>query len=169
MNIMSFAFFRTPAALRLVHILWLLAFVLIFLSGCYTSLESYRVGSSLNERQISKIKPGQTHKEEVLQWFGPPIAIARWGKIMRFPAPDMERKGFVEQEASTFFELFNSKHSLGDKHIIYYYYDMKSSRRFSAIIVPVFIGSASTKKNELWILIDTHNGLVLDTHYQKSH
>ncbi len=169
MNIIRFSFYRTLAILRLVHILWLLALVLIFLSGCYSSQVNYRAGSSLNERQVRKIKPGQTHKEEVLQWFGPPIAIARWGKIMRFPAPDMQRKGFVEQEASTFFELFNSKHSLGDKHIIYYYYDIQSSKSYNMVIMPVLIGSGSTKKNELWILIDTHNGLVLDTHYQKTH
>jgi len=48
----------------------LLLTVILFLGGCL--LGNVKEGLNISEDLISRIKPGETTKKEIIEWFGPP-------------------------------------------------------------------------------------------------
>jgi hypothetical protein len=44
--------------------------VILFLGGCL--LGNVKEGPKISEEMISRIKPGETTKKEIIDWFGPP-------------------------------------------------------------------------------------------------
>jgi hypothetical protein len=48
----------------------LLLTVILFLGGCL--LGNVKEGPNISEDLISRIKPGETTKKEIIEWFGPP-------------------------------------------------------------------------------------------------
>ena len=83
---------------------------------------SYEVGEPFGEDQIKKIQPGKTTRQEILEMFGPPVAVAKKGKVMKIPSLGQRKEGSEEIDSDTFFELFSTTHELTANHIIYYYY-----------------------------------------------
>jgi hypothetical protein len=105
-----------------------------------------KVDAPLEEDFVKEIRSGKTTKEEVLDLFGPPTAIARKGKVMTLPPPGHLKAGFIEVDSETFFEPFSLKFENTDEHIVYYYYH------------PTVWGSES----RLWLYINETNGIVED-------
>lgn len=105
-----------------------------------------KIDTPLEEDSVKEIKPWATTKEEILDLFGPPTAIARKGKVMTFPPPGYLKAGFVEVDSETFFVPFSLKFKNTDGHIVYYYYH------------PTVWGSES----RLWLYINETNGIVED-------
>ena len=105
-----------------------------------------KVDVPLEKDFVDEIKPWVTTKEEILNLFGPPTAIARKGKVMTLPPPGHLKAGFVEVDSETFFEPFSLKFENTDEHIVYYYYH------------PTVWGSES----RLWLYINETNGIVED-------
>lgn len=143
------------------------ALLALISSGCIFG-SRYRTEAPFTETQIRKITPGTTTKQEILDWFGPPIAVARSGEVMKIPAPGPLKEGSQDVQADTFFELFSSKHSLTEQHIIYYYYD--SEMKGTEVLVLFFAGivKARVAENKLWLLIDDRTGMIVDYIFKKA-
>ena len=105
-----------------------------------------KIDTPLEEDFVKEIRSGETTKEEILDLFGPPTAIARKGKVMTLPPPGQLKAGFIEVDSETFFEPFSLKFKNMEEHIIYYYYH------------PTVWGSES----RLWLYINETNGIVED-------
>ena len=124
------------------------------LTGCL-----YASGSNIQEKTFSKtgvkkIEPGKTTKEDILKWFGPPLAIARKG--------DEDKIMTVENvRADTFLELFSAKRPLTENDVVYYYRNVETSVSGGAILFAVVSESRSATA-KLWVLIDYRNGIVED-------
>ena len=80
----------------------------MLLGGCGIMGTKYKGEESFNEDQISKILPMKTTKQEILLWFGPPLSIARKGKVMKIPSPDIQKSSSYEVHSDIFFELFSA-------------------------------------------------------------
>jgi hypothetical protein len=44
--------------------------IILFLGGCL--LGNVKEGPTISEEMLSRIKPGETTKKEIIEWFGPP-------------------------------------------------------------------------------------------------
>ena len=112
--------------------------------------------------QIENIQPGKTTRPEILQWFGPPAAIARRdGKfISRIPANEEDSE---EISSQAFFGKFSQTNMIGKNHMIYYYihrFGTIKARAFQVNPVEPFI-------DKLWILINQESGRVEDYVFMK--
>lgn len=144
----------------------ILAWVLNCASGCAVMTSKEIIYKPFNEAQIKEIRKGITKKSEILDWFGPPVSIARKGAIMPVPSPEPEEEGSIEIASETFFDLFSSKHQMTENHIIYYYYSYGKS---GLTISPLYIlstGTISSDINKLWILINEKTGTAEDYIYR---
>ena len=115
----------------------------------------------LHEDQIKMILPGKTTKQEILLWFGPPLAIAKKGKVMKIPPPAGGEECPNEVRSETFLELFSSKHELTGYHRVYYYHYAEAETE------PVYFAYADRAEKKLvitklWILINQQTGIVED-------
>ena len=120
----------------------------VFFSGTDTTRETF------SKAAVKKIEPGKTTKDDILKWFGPPVAIARKGEEDKIISVENVR-------ADTFLELFSAKRTLTEHDIVYYYRSVKSSK--SGVLV-VFAAGENTRSStaKLWVLIDDRNGIVED-------
>lgn len=144
-----------------------IAIIAFIVSGCMFGSGSFRTGEPFQEKQIKQIAPGTTTKQQLLDWFGPPAAVARKGAVLKLPGSDSGKMDYQDVRADTFFELFSSKHALTDHHIVYYYLftEVKSTQA-----VVVFAGKVDNqlKTDRLWILIDDDTGSVVDYIFRRA-
>ncbi len=141
--------------------------VALISSGCMIGKGSFLTGDPLPEKQVKQIVPGMTTKQQILDWFGPPLAVARKGAIMKIPSLGPKKTEYQDVQADSFLELFSSKYALTERHIVYYYpaTDIKSSETLF-----VFLDTIDHKvvTDRLWILIDDGTGIVVDYVYRKA-
>ena len=132
-------------------IVWLLGSVV--LSGC-AFIGRSEEENSFTKADIKKIEPGRTTREEILNWLGPPLAIAKKGEEDKIVPLENVR-------AATFLELFATKHILTEYDVIYYYRNVETTG--SAVLV-IAVASETSKKatTKLWVLIDSRSGIVED-------
>ena len=125
-----------------------------YLSGCIYVTKT--TGEQLfTKAQAEKIERGKTTKAEVLQWFGPPVAIVRKNE------GGQELKGEEDIRPETFLELFSGKHRISQDHVVYYYRNLGRGGAMIGIVVAG--GTQEWKTRErLWILINEKNGIVED-------
>lgn len=128
-------------------------FASIVLSGCMYATATFKEDSFVNA-DIKKIEPGRTTKEEILKWFGPPLAIAKKGEEDKIIPLENVR-------VATFLELFATKHILTETDIIYYYRNVDIETKTGAVLL-VISESKRSAATKLWILIDTRSGIVED-------
>ena len=121
----------------------------------------YKGEESFHEDQIKMILPGKSTKQEILLWFGPPLAIARKGKVMKLPPPAGGEEHPDEVRWETFLRLFSPKHELTSFHSIYYYHYAESE---TEPVYFVYADRAEKKLviDKLWILINQQTGIVED-------
>jgi hypothetical protein len=137
-------------------------------SGCMIVSEKFQTGESFQKKQITEIKPGTTTKQQILDWFGPPAAVARQGSALKIPGTGSGKAGNQDvQFSDTFFELFSAKNTLTEHHIVYYY---PATEIRSTQVLVVFAGTADKKvsTDRLWILIDDRTGIVVDYIFRKA-
>ncbi len=139
------------------------AWVLFSLSlcGCYMG-ERYIAGEPFSEKALSGLEQGTMTKQDVLQWFGPPSAVARRGSTMTFPPAGIRNEGWEDIRSDAFFELFPAKAGNADGRVIYYYYAPRVTMNgvFSILIAGGFTRRVVT--DELWLLIDERTGKIED-------
>ncbi len=122
---------------------------------------SYEVGEPFGEDQIKKIQPGKTTRQEILEMFGPPVAVARKGKVMKIPPQWLRKEGSQEIDSDTFFELFSTTHELTENHIIYYYYYSEETG-MTGMVLFAALGKGELGVDKLWILVNGETGIVED-------
>ena len=123
------------------------------LSGCvYVSGSDTR--QSFAAENVRRIEPGATTKRQILDWFGPPAAIARQGQGDRI-IPGLK------VQADTFLEIFSARHTLNESDIVYYYRNISLETQGGVVVFAVHT-SRSLQRQELWILIDDKTGTVRD-------
>ena len=137
------------------------ALMVMLVSGCVVMGHDAEVGESLRDKDLKKIQLGQTTKQEILEMFGPPLAIARKGKILKLPRAGERKAGSEEIQSEIFFELFSTKYTLNPEHIIYYYFSTEVSGVGGFFL---FVGKTSAELNvdKLWILINEKTAVVED-------
>jgi hypothetical protein len=140
--------------------------IAIIASGCLQT-GKFQTGESFQEKQIAQVKPGTTTKQQILDWFGPPAAMARQNSAQKIPAMGSEKAGNQDVHVDTFLELFSSKNTLTEHHIVYYY--TATEIRSSAVwAVFVITGDKKISTDRLWLLIDDRTGTVVDSIFRKA-
>ncbi len=140
-----------------IWIAW--AFFSLGLGGCYVG-ERYVTGEPFSEQALTGLEQGTLTRQDVLQWFGPPVAVARRGSTMTYPPAGIRNEGWEDIESDTFFELFSASAGHADGWVIYYY---RAPRVTMNGAVSILIAGGYTRRivtDELWLLIDERTGAV---------
>ena len=145
------------------------AFILISLSGCcaipYPIKEDLE--TAIDKEELENIERGKTTSLEVIEWLGPPDAIARAGTTMKVPPLGPRKEGSLDVKYKDFLDLFSEKHTLTKKHIVYYY-ETSAFHAVGAVMVSIYGGGSGPISplrlmvSRLWILVDTETGHVVD-------
>lgn len=126
--------------------------------GCLIASVEYDF--TFDEEEIERIHLGKTTKEEILDWFGPPNAMATKGKIFQFASSSADSKAEpISNEILS--ELFSGKHQLANHHSVYFY-----STSGISVFKGLFIEDTSPDINKLWVLVNQESGLVEDYVYR---
>ena len=93
--------------------------------------------------------------------FGPPLRIVRRGEVLKVPSTTQGKMGWEEIQSETYFQLFSTKNTLTNEHIIYYYFSTEKSGIRGMFL---FVGKESTDINvdQLWFLINEKTAIVED-------
>lgn len=126
------------------------------LSGKYVTEEPFR------GEQVKQIRNYYTAKADILGWFGPPVAIARQGAVLKVPPPGPVKRGSREVPAEQFFKLFAENRVLTGDHIVYYYQDSSLHWADIVFLYGVFPTTPSMGVTKLWVLINEKTGIVED-------
>jgi len=160
-NLMMFNIKKMKWTLQQIILSPFYVLLVLLISGCFVMGHDFKVGESLSDKDLEKIQPGRTTKQEVLEMFGPPLGIARRGKVLKVPSAIQGKMGWEEIQSETFFELFSTKHTLTNQHIIYYYFSTEASGIGGIFL---FFGKESTDihVDKLWFLINEQTAIVED-------
>lgn len=151
----------TRAALPLIAVAALAA---LCMCGCFVARENVLADEALPGEHIRRIRRGATTRQEILERFGPPVAVARPGTTMVHPPAGPVKRGRADVPSETFFELFSTGRSLRGTEIVYYY-DSSRLKATGVLIVPLVGGgfhNSETVVERLWLLIDDGTGIVED-------
>ncbi len=149
------------AALLLLAVAALAA---LCLCGCFVARENVLADEALPGDHIRGIRRGATTRQEILERFGPPVAVARRGATMVYPPPGSAKRGRADVPSETFFELFSAGRALRDTDIVYYY-DSSRLEATGVLIIPLVGGGFHNSEmvvQRLWLLIDDATGTVED-------
>jgi hypothetical protein len=130
------------------------------------------VGKPIDEEMVSKIQNGKTTRDNIFQWFGIPMAVAKKGETIKLAgamatpmAVGSTNMAGAEVSSETYFVLF-ANHNITENHRIYLYTFTKS--KGMGFSMPFLMTqSGSTLKNTLVILMDESKGVVEDYKYDK--
>lgn len=129
--------------------------------GCFSKSVEYDF--IFDEDEIERIHLGKTTKENILDWFGPPKAMATKGKKFQFASSSAGSKAEpINNEI--LFELFSEKHQLTNHHSVYFYSTSGTSGAEMFLISFVYVQAPET--NRLWVLVNQESGLVEDYVYR---
>jgi hypothetical protein len=126
------------------------------LSGKYVTEEPFR------GEQVKQIRNYYTTKADILGWFGPPVAIARQGAVLKVPPPGPVKRGSREVPAEEFFKRFAENRVLTGDHIVYYYQDSSLHWADILFLYGVFPTTPSMRVTKFWVLINEKTGIVED-------
>jgi hypothetical protein len=142
---------------------------LISLSGCcfipYPIKEDLE--TPIDKKELESIERGKTTSLEIIEWLGPPDAIARMGTTMKIPPLGPRKEGSPDVNSQDFLDLFSTEYVITKRHIAYYY-ETSSFHATGAVMVFLdagYSGPISPLRqlaSRLWILIDTETGQVVD-------
>ena len=148
------------------------ALILMSLSGCFLPYPiKEELETPIDKEELKNIERGKTTNLEIIEWLGPPDAIARTGTTMKVPPLGPRKEGSLNVNSQDFLDLFSEKHTITPKHIVYYY-ETSAFHGTGAVMVVVtpYGGSGGSgpisplrlMESRLWILIDTETGHVVD-------
>jgi len=146
------------------------SFFILSIMSCAIMPTKGEVGKPIDEKMVKKIQKGKTTREEIIQWFGIPMAVAKKGETIKLsgamatPMGGGEMQG-AEVSSDTYFVLF-ANHNITENHRIYLYIFTKTKGMgFSMPFISTMSGK--TLKNTLIILMDESKGIVVDYKYEK--
>lgn len=160
---------RGPYCIYTVIKYLLFTFILISLSGClfapFPIEEQFE--TPIKKINLQKIERGKATRLEIIEWLGPPDAIARRGKTMKVPPLGPRKEGSPDVNSQDFLDLFSKEHVITPKHIVYYY-ETSAFHGTGAVmwfLDAAYVGPISPLRlmvSRLWILVDTDTGYVVD-------
>lgn len=129
--------------------------------GCFAW--GARISGSISEKQVQGINHGQTTRQQILDWFGEPNAVARQdGGFLHKPVgPHVNSEEFSSE---VFFKLFSETHRTGPQYIIYYYQHVPGGTATGVWLNPI---EGEVVIEKLWVLIDQETGNVEDHVFRK--
>lgn len=147
--------------------------ILIFLSGCVIPFPiKADLETPIDKEELENIERGKTTRLEIIEWLGPPDAIARTGTTIKVPPLGPRKEGSLNVNSQDFLDLFSEKHTITPKHIVYYYETSTFHATGLVAAIPTMpIGMPVTgedivflrlRVSRLWILVDTETGHVVD-------
>jgi hypothetical protein len=119
--------------------------------------------------QAHAIRNGQTTKQEILHWLGPPLVVARPGTTVRMPKPELYNALSSDVPAETLFDRFLAVVPPPRSPVLYYYEDQKL--QWTDVGSACFVGrtyggtkpaSGTMNVVRLWVLLDDSTQLVVD-------
>ncbi len=147
------------------------AVVLALLAGCIPA-GTLRTGTPLEDEKVGFLKPGTTTKRELFERLGAPAAIVGRGEVAVVRTPwlwsnipsNTQEYAF---DADTLFELFPADGQDQGYERIYYYRRIES-RKMGYFFIFGAYESATTRVDELWLLMDEKAGVAKDYAFRKS-
>lgn len=144
-------------------------FLLLATATCSCSFNI--LGEPISKQKLELMSPGTTTKTELMENFGPPLAIAKPDETLLIPAPpvaygmdNMPRLvygPYYKAQSAPFFELFSGKHEFNKFHRVYYYQQYKYSRSIFFWLLGVHV-SEKTSSDNLWVLVNEKDNKVED-------
>lgn len=141
----------------------ILSMLFILLGACMTGTSRVEMGNDVVQANVEKIIPGVTAKSQVLEIFGPPLALAR--KDTAIFMPSKQGRDSSKVDSATLFELFSTQHKLTAQHIVYYYDNTHITGETFAVMFAISTTQKSLS-NRLWVLINNETGIVEDYVYR---
>lgn len=126
----------------------------------------YVAEEPFTDDQTDMIRHNVTTKQEILDWFGPPLAIAERWSSLKVPQPALDPGEPEDVWTESLFERFAQGRVITFNLIIYYYHAFTMRQTVetpwptSATLSTTLPHTLQVKK--LWILIDTQTGRVVD-------
>ncbi len=139
-----------------------IALFAIGMTGCAVISGKYVTEEPFTGERVKQIRNYYTTKADILGWFGPPVAIARQGAMLKVPPPGPVKRGSREVPAEQFFKLFAENHELSVDHIVYFYQDSSLHWEEIVILNGAFPTTPSMRVTKLWVLINEKTGIVED-------
>lgn len=133
------------------------------LAGCLPLVTRTRTGTLLPERGLRALRDGATTRREVLDLFGPPLAVVTASSgTVRVPLVEARRIGEVELPAASFFEPF-APYDAGPGDAVWFYrrHELRTNGGGIATQHGVLGSSRDEHRDDrLWILLDRGTGVV---------
>ncbi len=130
---------------------------------------TYVAEEPFTDDQVKAIRHGVTTKQDILAWFGPPLAIARPGSVVKVPRPVIHQAGSDDVPSDDLFRRFVPGTAFDADTVVYYYHCLTAKQLVEFPIPMSFELSAASPYGEyavsakmLWILIDQRTGIVVD-------
>ncbi len=138
------------------------------MEGCGFLGRTYVIEEPFTEKQVDSIRHGETTKKDLLQWFGPPLVVARPGASIMMPQQGSIKSGSLEIPADGLFERFKASLVRPLVPLLYYYEDTALSwvdvSFYTSMPIPT---KPTVTVKRLWILIDEKSGTVVDHRMEK--
>ncbi len=158
----------------LLAALWALA---ASLDGCgfITVSSNVVIDEPFTEDKVRMISHGETTKKEILEWFGPPVAVARPGTVMKVPHWSKNITKAEDVPADDFFKRFTASREQAQAPLAYYYEaaSLSWTELYGFVLEaagPLYIPSPENRPltvRKLWILFDEKSEKVVDHQVEK--
>ncbi len=155
--------------------LWLLV---VLLGGCGVAImgRGLVIDEPFTEKKVQMIRHNETTKNDILDWFGPPVALARTGTAMKVPHWSKSGPTSSDVPADDFFIRFIRSKEQTQKLIVYYYEAARLNwTEFYGFAYnasgPLYIPTVADRPltvMRLWILVDDVSGKVVDHQFEKT-
>jgi hypothetical protein len=159
----------------LILLLWALS---ILPPGCgfFAVGRTIVIDEPFTDKNVQKVRPGATTRAEILDRFGPPLAVVRPGEAIK--VPHWNRRGvFLEDvPADGYFSRFDASTPQARKPVVYYYEAAKLDWTEVYGYVydaggPLYVPSIDKRTlivQKFWILLDEESGRVIDLWTEKT-
>lgn len=144
--------------------------------GCIIMGRGVVIDEPFTEKKVQMIRHNETSKKDILDWFGPPVAVARAGMVMKVPHWSKVESTSAEVPADDFFKRFITTREQAQKPLVYYYETARLDwTEYYGYVYeaagPVYIpplASRTLTVIKLWILLDETSGKVIDHQLEKT-
>jgi hypothetical protein len=164
---------RRKNPIGLIAALWMLS---VWLHGCGIVImdRGLVIDEPFTEKMALLIRHNETTKKDILDWFGPPAALARPGTVTKVPHWSKSGSASSDVPADDFFKRFVAAREQVQKPLVYYYEAARLDwTEFYWWLFngagPLYIPPVEKRPltiMTLWVLVDEESGNVVDHHVE---
>lgn len=125
-------------------------------AGCI----SVHTRRSFPVEHIQSIRPGTTTKQEILKWFGPPVAMATKGQTIRVPSVTNGGGEPQEMVLTDILGYFSTRHEEANLVVYLYQYWESDIPYLYVAFAPLVEGQKTVC--QLWVLFDEDSNIAVD-------